>query len=40
LSLSSETFKPREAIGICEDWVNALCTGAFPRILRGNPHKT
>src|SRR5450755_2100410 len=40
LSLSSETFKPREAIGICEDWVNALCTGAFPRILRGKPHKT
>jgi AcrR family transcriptional regulator len=34
LSLSPETFKPREAIGICEDWVNALCAGAFPRILR------
>ena len=35
LSLSPDTFKPREAIGICEDWVNALCAGAFPRILRG-----
>jgi TetR/AcrR family transcriptional repressor of bet genes len=35
LSLSPETFKPREAIGICEDWINALCAGAFPRILRG-----
>jgi TetR/AcrR family transcriptional repressor of bet genes len=34
LSLSSETFKPREAIAICEDWVNALCNGAFPRIIR------
>lgn len=34
LSLSSETFKPKEAIGICEDWVNALCAGAFPRILQ------
>ena len=34
LSLSPETFRPREAIGICEDWVNALCAGAFPRILR------
>jgi AcrR family transcriptional regulator len=34
LSLSSETFKPSEAIAICEDWVNALCAGAFPRILR------
>jgi TetR/AcrR family transcriptional regulator, transcriptional repressor of bet genes len=32
LSLSAETFKPREAIAICEDWVNALCAGAFPRI--------
>jgi AcrR family transcriptional regulator len=40
LSLSSETFKPREAIGICEDWVNALCAGAFPRILRSQPHIT
>ena len=39
LSLSSETFKPREAIGICEDWVNALCAGAFPRILREKLHK-
>jgi AcrR family transcriptional regulator len=34
LSLSAETFKPREAIGLCEDWVNALCDGAFPRLLR------
>jgi AcrR family transcriptional regulator len=34
LSLSSETFKPREAIAICEDWVNALCGGAFPQMLR------
>ena len=32
LSLSAQTFKPREAIAICEDWVNALCQGAFPRI--------
>jgi TetR/AcrR family transcriptional repressor of bet genes len=40
LSLSSETFKPSEAIGICEDWVNALCAGAFPRILREKHHKT
>ena len=40
LSLSSETFKPSEAIGICEDWVNALCAGAFPRILREKHHRT
>ncbi|HLW22926.1 MAG TPA: transcriptional regulator BetI [Steroidobacteraceae bacterium] len=33
LSLSPSTFKPREAIALCEDWVNALCDGAFPRLL-------
>jgi TetR/AcrR family transcriptional regulator, transcriptional repressor of bet genes len=32
LSLSADTFKPREAIAICEDWINALCSGAFPRM--------
>jgi AcrR family transcriptional regulator len=32
LSLSSASFKPSEAIAICEDWVNALCQGAFPRL--------
>jgi AcrR family transcriptional regulator len=40
LSLSADTFKPSEAIGICEDWVNALCAGALPRMLREAPHKT
>jgi TetR/AcrR family transcriptional regulator, transcriptional repressor of bet genes len=40
LSLSSETFKPGEAIAICEDWVNAICAGAFPRILREKHHRT
>ncbi|HEY2145079.1 MAG TPA: transcriptional regulator BetI [Steroidobacteraceae bacterium] len=39
LSLSSETFKPREAIAICEDWVNALCSGAFPQMLRKKHRK-
>jgi AcrR family transcriptional regulator len=34
LSLSPATFKPREAIAICEDWVSALCSGAFPGILQ------
>ncbi len=33
LSLSPATFKPREAIALCEDWVNALCGGCFPRLL-------
>jgi len=34
LSLSHTTFKPRDAIALCEDWVDALCNGAFPS-LRG-----
>ena len=33
LSLSPTVFKPREAIALCEDWVNALCNGAFPRLM-------
>ncbi len=33
LSLSPTVFKPREAIAVCEDWVNALCQGGFPRLL-------
>jgi len=32
MSLSAATFKPSEAIGVCEDWVDALCRGAFPRL--------
>jgi TetR/AcrR family transcriptional repressor of bet genes len=40
LSLSAKTFKPGEAIAICEDWVNALCAGALPRTLREKHHKT
>jgi AcrR family transcriptional regulator len=32
LSLSAATFKPGGAIAICEDWVDALCHGAFPRL--------
>ena len=34
LSLSSATFKPSQAIAVCEDWVDALCKGAFPRLHR------
>jgi AcrR family transcriptional regulator len=33
LSLSRMTFKPREAVALCEDWVNALCCGALPSLL-------
>src|SRR5271163_1724251 len=40
LSLSSATFKPREAIAICEDWVNTLCSGGFQRMLRNKRIKS
>ena len=33
LSLSPTIFKPREAISLCEDWVDALCNGGFPRLV-------
>jgi TetR/AcrR family transcriptional regulator, transcriptional repressor of bet genes len=38
LSLSPTILKPREAISLCEDWVNALCSGGFPRLL--GTHRT
>ena len=34
LSLSSTTFDAGEAIESCEDWVDALCAGSFPRLLQ------
>lgn len=34
LSLSRTAFKPAAAIALCEDWVSALCRGAFPNLLR------
>lgn len=40
LSLSPAHFKPREAIALCEDWVNALCNGAFPRLLTNRAKTT
>jgi AcrR family transcriptional regulator len=33
LSLSPATFSTQEAIGLCEDWVTALCAGALPGLL-------
>lgn len=33
-SLNRHTFKPAQAVGLCEDWTEALCAGAFPRLLR------
>jgi AcrR family transcriptional regulator len=34
LSLNPATFSALDAIGLCEDWVNALCAGALPGLLR------
>jgi AcrR family transcriptional regulator len=33
LCLNPATFKPAQAIEHCEDWTDALCSGAFPRLL-------
>src|SRR6185312_7792962 len=35
-SLNPRTFKPSTAVALCEDWTDALCTGAFPA-LRTSP---
>src|SRR5215469_10764552 len=32
-SINPRTFKPAEAIALCEDWTNALCAGALPSLL-------
>jgi len=32
-SLNPGTFRPAEAVALCEDWTNALCAGAFPSLL-------
>lgn len=29
-SLNGRTFRPAEAVSLCEDWVDALCAGALP----------
>lgn len=34
-SMNSRTFKPATAVSLCEDWTNALCTGAFPGLRAG-----
>ena len=32
-SINPRTFKPAEAVALCEDWTSALCEGAFPGLL-------
>ena len=34
-SVNPGAFKPAEAIALCEDWIHALCSGAFPSLLAG-----
>jgi AcrR family transcriptional regulator len=36
LSLSPATFKPADAMALCDDWVGALCGGALPRLLQAS----
>lgn len=31
-SLNPRAFKPAEAVALCEDWISALCAGAFPSL--------
>jgi AcrR family transcriptional regulator len=31
-SLNPRTFRPADAVALCEDWADALCAGAFPRL--------
>lgn len=33
-SINPRTFKPAEAVALCEDWTHALCAGAFPSLRR------
>jgi len=40
LCLSPATFKAEEAIGLCDDWVSALCAGALPGLLIERPAAT
>src|SRR6185437_4537911 len=31
-SINPRTFKPAEAVALCDDWTNALCEGALPSL--------
>jgi AcrR family transcriptional regulator len=36
-SINPRSFRPAEAVALCEDWTNALCQGAFPSLLLEQP---
>lgn len=40
MSMSAATIRPRDAIALCEDWVSALCNGAFPHLLSPKSRRT
>lgn len=39
-SINPNTFKPAEAVALCEDWTNALSEGALPSLLVEAPSLT
>lgn len=32
-SINPRTFRPAEAVALCQDWTSALCAGAYPSLL-------
>lgn len=32
-SINPRTFRPAQAVALCEDWTNALCAGALPSLI-------
>jgi AcrR family transcriptional regulator len=34
MSLAPSTFTARDAIGLCEDWISALCSGSLPGLVK------
>ncbi|MGC8519155.1 MAG: TetR/AcrR family transcriptional regulator [Steroidobacteraceae bacterium] len=39
-SMNPRTFKPAEAVGLCDDWISALSAGAFPSLLHSPARRT
>ncbi|MGH8200097.1 MAG: TetR/AcrR family transcriptional regulator [Steroidobacteraceae bacterium] len=35
-SINPHSFRPAEAVALCQDWTHALCAGAFPSLLIGH----
>ena len=39
-SMNPRTFKPAEAVALCDDWISALSAGAFPSLLHPRARRT